>query len=109
MTQPTVLAGKGDCFLAAWQLALTADDAVLCHGIVRGRSNMKGQTFWHAWVEVDGVAVDFSNGRRARMPVDHYYLLCAISSFQVRRYDRTAAEAEAARYHTCGPWPPPLR
>lgn len=103
------VSGTGDCMLAAYNLALTLPGTTLCHGIVRGRGNMKGEQFWHAWVETERLCVDFSNDRRAALPTDMYYMLCAITAFQVRRYTRDEAIEQGTKWGTCGPWPPPLQ
>lgn len=105
---PTVLGGPGDCMLAAWTLLMALPDgAELCHGIVRARGDLTGETMWHAWIEYDGLCLDFSNGRRAIVGREWFYMFAAVAAHQVRRYDYAAAIAEADRYGTCGPWPPP--
>lgn len=110
--KPTTLAGRGDCMLAAWHLVMAIDAEhlrdvpLLCHAVVHGTGAMAGETFWHAWVEHNGMALDWSNGRRAVVAAETMYRIAKVNPVQVRRYTAAEARAEGARYGIVGPWPP---
>lgn len=99
----------GDCFHAAFNLFVERPGATLCHGRPVYQGDGPGEAddgrYWHAWVEVDGVVLDHSNGRETEIPAVLYYGLGNIDEVDVRRYEsREAVHYKASRYRHSGPW-----
>ena len=96
----------GDCFEAAGRLAQDLDAAglsvKLIHAQVSGQGKLEGVRFWHAWIETQGVALDFANGRRIGIRAEKYRAAGRASN--VREYEIMQALVEAARSRHWGPW-----
>lgn len=66
---------KGDCFSAAADLIISLDltDARLVHGMVTGTGEIKGLRHPHAWVEMNNLVLDYSNGSEVVCDRPMYY------------------------------------
>lgn len=89
----------GDCYPVAFNLCSVIEGAVLCHGAV-----FHPLVGWHghAWVEVDGVAIDRSNGFNTAMPAGVYRAIGRASD--VVEYDHRASMRHAILTGNYGPW-----
>lgn len=100
----------GDCYEAAGRYVTDAafvgqaDSHTLVHGVVSGQGPLEGRRFGHAWVEVDDVVVDASNGRNLVLPRDAYYRLGRVVAEECRRYTPEEATIEMVRSKHWGPW-----
>jgi hypothetical protein len=97
----------GDCYRAAARfiLSLGADtDACLVHGEVSGQGKLAGRRYGHAWVEINGVVIDPSNGRAICMGRVQFYELGKIAGRQVRRYCWKEVIRELGSSAHYGPW-----
>jgi len=99
----------GDCFVTAFHLFVLdeglvtfPDHARLVHGLVT--HPQLGIKHLHAWVEVDGVVFDFSNGHRVIMDRAGYYSAGGIEEGDVVRYLRREAMGMVVATKTYGPW-----
>ena len=67
----------GDCYEAAGKLILydrgKMENAKLVHGMVNGQGPLNGVRYGHAWVELDDIVFDYSNGRKLEIPKRVYY------------------------------------
>lgn len=94
----------GNCFEVALHVAV-AEKATLVHGVPVGRGPAnKGKRYAHAWVEANGLAFDFSNGLRLRLPVGVYYRKGKMSELHVRRYSAVEAAHLMLTHEHYGPW-----
>ena len=80
---------KGDCMKSAGNLIMDIEDALLVHAVIEGQGKLKGRKILHAWVEINGYVLDFSNGRHFCMKKENYYAL-AKPSF-MRKYSQETA------------------
>jgi hypothetical protein len=97
--------GNGDCYEAAAKLLLFGNmplDARLVHGNVIGQGPVAGIRYGHAWVEIDDIVFDHSNGRRVVMRREEYYRLGQIK--RVRRYHPIDARIKLMTRLHYGPW-----
>lgn len=80
---------------------------VLCHGIATGApgSKIAGQQYGHAWVEVDALVRERSNGNDMTIPRALYYRAGCIDPDKVVRYDEEQVRVMILRYKHYGPWP----
>ncbi len=70
------MSSSGDCFPVAADLALDLSGSVLVHATVLGqKGEVEGVRYAHAWVEVNGFAIDLSNGLSVGMPAKRYRAL----------------------------------
>ena len=95
---------NGNCFISAYRLAVHVN-GLLVHGVPVGRGPLnRGKRYAHAWVEKDGLVLDYANDRFIRLPVTVYYRKGHMTEDHVRRYtDRQAMETSEAHGHY-GPW-----
>jgi len=96
----------GDCFAVAATLTLDRPTATLVHGhpVLRGDGPHAGTRYWHAWVEVDGMALDHSNGLNVRLPVAVYYALGKIDPSTCLRYPSDTVAETLLTWGHYGPW-----
>lgn len=97
----------GDCYKVAWHLVTEegADDMTLCHGEVTGTGGKaRGLRYGHAWVEVDGCAIDRSNGNDVTLKDVMYYAAGSIDEEEITRYTAEEARIHALRTGNYGPW-----
>ena len=100
---------NGDCYEAAAKMMM--GDTIfrysgrLVHGNVTGQGPIKGIRHGHAWVEVDDIVFDNSNGKSVMMRRERYYEIGKIKN--PKRY--TFAEMRGYLLSTChyGPWRKP--
>ena len=98
--------GDGDCYEAAAKLLEAHRDCpgiALAHGTVTGQGRIAGVRYGHAWVEINDVVLDASNGRFvvARKPA--YYAVGQITE-PVARYTFDEAAREMVETGHYGPW-----
>jgi hypothetical protein len=94
----------GDCFEVAANLALQlSGEARVVHGLCTGRGPIEGRPFVHAWVELNGLALDMSNGLQVAMPVARYRKLARLRG-KVIAYTPAQIRAEMVRCKHYGPW-----
>jgi len=106
------LEANGDCYEAAGQYMMQEctfgkDNCglVLVHGEVMGQGPIEGITFGHAWVEIDGMVIDKSNGRDLKLPAALYYHAGKINEINnVIRYPWSEARVKIIDNGTWGPW-----
>ena len=95
--------GNGNCYQSAGTLiADMPDDALLCHGTVTGQGPVEGIKFGHAWIEINDIVIDKSNGNNICMDKERYYSIGKIKN--VRRYSKSTALKNLLKYETFGPW-----
>ena len=101
--------GEGNCYEANGKFILSKlddDSYKLCHGVAV--SSTDGEPFGHAWIEKEslGVAMDFSNGKRACFPRQAYYEAGRIPVGGHPVYSYTGREALQKMLDTehWGPW-----
>ena len=88
----------GNCVQAAFELfcdLLLFYDVTFCIG----DSNLIGK---HCWVEIDGVAIDGSNGGFVVMPLDKYYELMDICKIHKKRIPDVLKSLRRGKEHTFG-------
>lgn len=97
---------KGDCFRAAWRLMVDLgpnDGLRLVHGLVVGaKGKVKGRRFPHAWVELNQVVLDYSNGRKFIVRRAAYYAAGKVS--KTVKYTYRDGIRKACRFKHYGPW-----
>jgi hypothetical protein len=97
----------GNCGDISFALTMAYKDqgAVLCHGWPVGTGgNAEGLRYWHAWVEMDHVVYDFSNGKKGIIPASLYYEAGQIERDKVVRYSWEEADALFDEHEHSGPW-----
>lgn len=101
----------GDCFEVAANVVAYAslsdkfEEAMLVHGIVVGTAGpVKGVAYCHAWIELDGYAVDLSCGRDIKVDKDFYYLIGQINPEKVIKYTREETKNWLLKSKHYGPW-----
>lgn len=99
------MTARGDCLPVAFWLALETG-GTLVHATVAGRGALLGVRFVHAWVELDGVATDRSNGLDVTLPAPLYRAMG--SARHLHEYPPDVARALAAATGHYGPWDPIL-
>jgi len=97
----------GDCFKAAATYLIANFHEVrglaLIHGEAVGRGPIAGVKHGHAWCEAGGEAIDPSNGRCIRMPLELYYGLGQIGD-NVKRYTARELGYWVRKTGVWGPW-----
>lgn len=96
---------KGDCFEAHGQIVLRARTAgfLLCHGTVEGTGGeVEGQRYDHAWIEVNGMVIDQSNGRNCSCTKRKYYEIGKVKD--VKRYTSEEVAKKTFETENWGPW-----
>jgi len=104
----------GDCYLANGSYILNnyilkkanPDGVFLCHGKVIGAkgSKVEGLVFGHAWVEIRGVLLDFSNGKTLAAPLDKLYENGRIIKDSVKRYTPMQVADMVLKHEHYGAW-----
>ncbi|GAF87401.1 unnamed protein product [marine sediment metagenome] len=96
--------GHGDCYRIAANILIDdmPEDALLCHGTAIGRGVIEGIKHGHAWIELNGSALDFSNGLNVVMSIGRYYEIGKISD--VTKYKKVEASINLLKYKHYGPW-----
>lgn len=106
------MARLGDCYRAAWRVAVIEEGWTLVHGLVTGQGPVEGVRFGHAWlerrIEVDGhpvwVVRDVANGKDVELPRALYYAVGDVRAEEVARYDADEARRRAIKTGHYGPW-----
>jgi hypothetical protein len=90
---------KGNCFYVTLEFMKESDelrdvgvidkDASVC--LVHGILDAEGQCIRHAWIEIDHVAYDLSNGQEIKVPAEDY--VRANNAQITRRFSRKEADA----------------
>jgi hypothetical protein len=109
-------AKKGNCYSTAARALLGTnplgrwlktkgwlDTAVLVHGVVSGQGPLEGRRIGHAWVEANGLAIDWSNGKRLALPA-WVYRAAARCGDEVVTYDTEQATILLVKTRHFGPW-----
>lgn len=95
--------GTGDCFKVAVDLMYKHyNKAVLVHALVLKRSTNIYHP--HAWVELEGNVLDFSNGAKDTVPKDKYYALGNVTEPKYYTMTQLNAKLSAPETTTYGPW-----
>ena len=90
---------KGNCFYVTLELIKDSDelrdagviDENTTVNLVHGILDAEGQCIRHAWIEIDDVAIDISNGQEIKVPAEDYV---RDNKAQIaRRFSRTEADA----------------
>ena len=93
----------GNCFQVAFELMTElgdSSDALLVHGVCIGRGAIAGIQFVHAWVEMNGLALDDTVG--ATLPIERFYELGQVSVTYKYTYRQMLEKATDSG--TYGPW-----
>ena len=93
----------GNCFQVAFELMTElgdSSDALLVHGVCIGRGAIAGIQFVHAWVEMNGFALDDTVG--AALPIERFYELGQVSV--THKYTYRQMLEKAIDSGTYGPW-----
>ena len=95
----------GNCYETAFRIIMDGDvverelrDWRLVHALVENATQRHG----HAWVEVDGWAIDFASGEERVVPADEYRR--AVKASDVREYTWDKAAGAAVRGRNFGAW-----
>ena len=99
-----LLEGMGDCYQAAGRLIMSKMNGKLVHGMVHGQGPLNGLKFGHAWVEVGGKVLDYSNNQKRSLPKKVYYILGAIDPAECHYYSGTEAAKKMLKHKHWGPW-----
>lgn len=97
----------GNCYESAMKQMMDfyskgIKDIKLVHGVVTGQGELEGVQFGHAWVELNNMVFDMSNGRKVVMLKNKYY---AIGQIKITRtYDYQQMLEKVIKYETYGPW-----
>ena len=96
--------GNGNCYESASKIILevNSDDILLCHGTAIGQGPIEGIEHGHAWVEINGMVLDYSNGQKVIIPKDKYYDIGKIKN--VVKYTRKDVIKNLCKFKTYGPW-----
>ena len=103
----------GNCYESAGQHMMMecqfggpdCDDMLLVHGEVMGQGPVEGIPFGHAWVELNGMVIDKSNGRDLQLPTQFYYSIGRIDEIgNVVKYPWSEAKMKILEYQHWGPW-----
>ena len=98
----------GDCFEAAARELMKLgphSGAELVHAEVCGQGELAGITLGHAWVEVGGVTLDYSNGKEIEIPAELYRAIGNVDAIgNEYRYTWTEAMAQLVEHEHWGPW-----
>jgi hypothetical protein len=97
--------GKGDCFKVAGEMLLHNNHLTLCHAKVMGRGSIEGVRHWHAWCELQGIVIDYSNGGHVIMRRELYYKIAKITDKDIRRYSRIDAMRLMLKHRHYGTFP----
>lgn len=124
----TATAERGNCFTLAAGFVISPLPRTLCsaagipyckdergpfrivHGTPVGTSGeIVGMRHWHAWVEVETGAgewtvLDYSNGKDVRIPRLLYYAIGRLDESCVWRFTLAEAERLRRKHRHCGPW-----
>lgn len=101
------LTGKGNCYEVAGKLIADMDDfpnVFLCHGLVTGQGKVKGIRFGHAWVEINNIVIDISNGKNVAMEKEMYYRIGNIKDTEVKKYSPAESKLMILKTENFGPW-----
>jgi hypothetical protein len=93
----------GNCFEVALELMMSlgeTTDALLVHGGCVGRGGIEGVPFAHAWVELNGRAIDETVP--VEMPVESFYELGQVSV--THKYTFRQMLEKVLEFETYGPW-----
>jgi len=99
--------GNGDCFEVAGNLIVNLKDCkecYLCHGEPIGQGEIKDIKHAHAWIEINDVVIDLSNGKKFVFPKDYYYSIGKIKEKEVIRYTPLEAMKKMLETMNFGPW-----
>ena len=101
----------GDCFLVSGNLILENkfrkefESPLLVHGFVTGQVEpVKGVRYLHAWVEVDDIVIDRSNGNDIMMPIALYYAIGEIRPDELKVYTEVEACKKMLETGCFGDW-----
>lgn len=107
---------KGDCFKAnaTWVIdnflhvgaGNLHNDVFLCHGKVVGspKSEVAGEIFVHAWIEMGDIIMDFSNGNSIAVRKERLYDAGRILKKTVVRYNPKEVAVTMLKHKHYGPW-----
>lgn len=94
---------EGDCFEVAYATAQQIPGSEIVHGIPLGQAgNAEGRRYWHAWVELNGLVFDFSNGLQVIMRSERYYRIGDVKLMW--RFKEDEYEYQALNFEHYGPW-----
>ena len=91
---------KGKCYELAYKLVQKLPEALLVHGKVMGKAKIKGKIHGHAWVELDGIAIDPAYD--LIMPVKEYYALGKVRD--ETKYNTRDIIKNSLKFKHYGPW-----
>ena len=101
---------SGNCYQMALRMATRheAHGAVVVHGrpVYRGSElidDPEGR-YDHAWAEVNGMVLDYSNGNEVELPAPMYYRVGEIQQQNCKRYTVQAAHEHMMEFGHYGPW-----
>ncbi len=104
----------GDCFEVSGRFILNIrykesaasldedSDFKLVHAIVM--NSVTGDPMSHAWLEVNGMAMDLANGKSALLPREHYYELGKPVHGTIHKYTPKEASEKMLESGHFGPW-----
>jgi hypothetical protein len=99
----------GDCYKANGKYFLdnmyAEPNLRLVHGEVMGQGELSGISYGHCWCELDGMVLDFSNGRNIELDKRLYYALGQIDRLNnLHTYDQETFSEKISKFGTWGPW-----
>ena len=101
--------GGGDCYQSAGNLILPMygdkhKGYTLVHGMVNGQGPLNSVRYGHAWVELDDIVFDYSNGRKLEIPKRVYYHVGQIKENDNIYYTQEETRRWILDIGTWGPW-----
>jgi len=94
----------GNCFESASNIIVDfpSNDILLCHGVAVGQGPIEGIKHTHAWLELNGMVLDFSNGKQTLMPKERYYNIGKLTN--IVKYTKKESIKNLIKHKTYGPW-----
>jgi hypothetical protein len=98
----------GDCYFVAANLIINElKEGTLVHGHPT-LGVFPYEKYGHAWIELNGSVIDYSNGNSVIMPREEYYRLGKIKTVECLYYDRERARQFMLSHKHYGPWEGPF-
>jgi hypothetical protein len=73
----------GDCIVVACNNVIENNDWLFCYSYVMGQGELKGKRILHAWNEINGFVLDFSNNHNIIVRKEIYYRIAEIEEKDV--------------------------
>lgn len=95
---------KGNCIIVACNNVLDNSDWLFCYAYVMGQGEISGQRILHAWNEINGFVLDFSNGKNICIKKERYYQIAEIKESDVTKQTGQEISEMMLETGTYGGW-----